>query len=243
MRAIPTAFLILLAQTTALAQVVPDTTHLVPPDLLQALQASSRTAAPEAEAPVHHLPISSDGNRIELTIQNAAVTSVDDIRVLADDAPDWIRLGSTEISVEAIAGGSESTASFTFSVLDHAPIGEAVDVTFSVLSGDHRLATKPIRIAADAPSEYRLDAAYPNPFNPTATILFQLPEAAHVTLEAYNVIGQRVATVVDEKRDAGVYRLTWDAGRLASGTYVIRMVADDGAGTRVVRTRTLTLLK
>jgi hypothetical protein len=243
MRAIPTAFLILLAQTTALAQVVPDTTHLVPPELLQALQASSRTAIPEAESPIHHVPISSEGNLIELTIQNAAVTSVDDIRVLADDVPDWIRLGSTEISVEAIGGGSESTASFTFSVLEHAPIGEAVDVTFSVMSDEHRLATKVIRLAVDAPAEYRLDAAYPNPFNPAATISFQLREAAHVTLEAYNVIGQRVATLVDDRRDAGVYRVTWDAGRLASGTYVIRLVAKDGSGDPIVRTRTITLLK
>jgi hypothetical protein len=243
MRAIPTILLVLCTHVTAAAQVVPDTTHLVPPELLTAIQASNRAANPEADGPIHRLPISSEGNRIELTIQNAAVTSVDDIRVLADDAPDWIRLGRTEISVEAIGGGSESTASFMFAVLDHAPIGEAVDVTFSVMSGEHRLATKVIRLAADAPSEYRLDAAYPNPFNPAATITFQLPEAAHVTLEAYNVIGQRVATVVDEKRDAGVYRVTWDAGRLASGTYVIRMVAEDGADAQVVRTRTLTLLK
>jgi hypothetical protein len=169
--------------------------------------------------------------------------TVDDLRVVADDAPDWIRLGSKEISVDAIDGGSDGVARFTFSVLDHAPIGEAVDVTFSVFSGDHRLAARTIRLAADAPSEYRLDAAYPNPFNPAATISFQLRQAAHVTLEAYNVIGQKVATVVDEKRDAGVYRVSWDAGRLASGTYILRMEVDDGTGAQVVRTRTLTLLK
>jgi hypothetical protein len=226
----------------AMAQ-VPDTTHLVHPELLQALQASTRTATPEADAPIHHLPIASDGNLVELTIQNAADMTVADIRVVADDAPDWVRLDSKEISVEAIDGGSDGVARFTFSVLDHAPIGEAADFTFSALSGDHRLARKTIRLVADGPSEYRLDAAYPNPFNPTATISFQLREAARVRLEAYNVIGQRVATVADEKRDAGVYRVSWDAGRLASGTYIIRMAVDDGTGAHVVRTRTLTLLK
>jgi hypothetical protein len=222
---------------------IPDTTHLVPPELLQALQASSRTAIPEAESPIHHVPISSEGNLIELTIQNAASISVGDIRLVADDAPDWIRLESPEIPIEAIDGGSDGMVQIAFAVLDHAPIGEAVNVTFSVLSGGHRLASKSIRLAADAPSEYRLDAAYPNPFNPTATISFQLREAAHVTLEAYNVIGQRVAIVVDETRDAGVYHATWDAGKLASGTYIIRLVANPEIGARVVRTRTLTLLK
>jgi hypothetical protein len=221
----------------------PDTTHLVPPDLLQALQESARTAVPEADGPVHHMPISSEGNLIELSIQNAAGIAVEDIRVATTDSPDWIRLDSPEMSIEAIDGGSDGVVLFTFAVLDHAPIGETVNVTFSVLSGDYKLASKSIRLAVDAPSEYRLSAAYPNPFNPTATISFQLPEASQVTLEAYNVIGQRVATVVDEKRDAGVYRVTWDAGRLASGTYVIRLVAKDGSGNSIVRSRTLTLLK
>jgi hypothetical protein len=222
---------------------VPDTTHLVPPELLQALQASSSTATSDVDAPVHHLPIASDGNLVELTIQNAADMTVDDLRVVADGTPDWIRLDYPEVQIQTLGGGSEAIARFTVAVLDYAPIGEAVDVTFSVFSGERRLATRTIRLAADAPSEYRLDAAYPNPFNPTATISFQLREAARVRLEAYNVIGQRVATVADEKRDAGVYRVSWDAGRLASGTYIIRMAVDDGTGAQVVRTRTLTLLK
>jgi hypothetical protein len=243
MMRIPTlAVLVLGVHGMATAQ-VPDTTHLVPPELLQALQSSSRSAAPEADGPIHHLPVSSEGHLVELTIQNAANIAVDDVRVATTDAPDWIRLDNPEIPIRMLERGADAIARFTFAVLDHAPIGEAAEVTFSVFSGEHRLAARTIRLAADAPSEYRLDAAYPNPFNPAATISFQLREAAHVTLEAYNVIGQKVATVVDEKRDAGVYRVSWDAGRLASGTYIIRMEVDDGTGAQVVRTRTLTLLK
>ncbi len=64
--------------------------------------------------------------------------------------------------------------------------------------------------------KYNLFQNYPNPFNPTTTISFELPSNGFVTLNIYNVLGQKVATLVDEYRPTGMYKIIWD-GRSSAG--------------------------
>ncbi|MCH8556888.1 MAG: M12 family metallo-peptidase [Balneolia bacterium] len=91
----------------------------------------------------------------------------------------------------------------------------------------------------DVPQQVQLRQNYPNPFNPTTNITFGLPQAADVTLEVYNVAGQRVATLVNNSRmNSGFHTITFDASRLASGVYLYRLTA---AGQ--VRTEKMTLIK
>jgi hypothetical protein len=78
-----------------------------------------------------------------------------------------------------------------------------------------------------APDQFVLAQNYPNPFNPTTTIEFALPKETHVSLEVYNVIGQRVATLVDEARPTGIYVVPFNASALASGTYFYRLTTKE----------------
>jgi len=75
--------------------------------------------------------------------------------------------------------------------------------------------------------DYALYQNYPNPFNPTTRIRFDLRERSHVVLEVFNILGQRVATVLDRTIDAGQYSASFDASRMASGVYFYRIVAND----------------
>jgi hypothetical protein len=77
------------------------------------------------------------------------------------------------------------------------------------------------------PQEYALHQNYPNPFNPNTNIRFDLREAGHVTLAIYNILGQNVATLVDQRFNAGSHQVTFDAATagLASGVYFYRIEA------------------
>jgi len=77
------------------------------------------------------------------------------------------------------------------------------------------------------PTEFSLEQAYPNPFNPTANINFALPAASTVKLQVFNLRGQLVQTLVDGYRDAGYHEVTFDAGNMASGMYIYRIQAGD----------------
>ena len=85
--------------------------------------------------------------------------------------------------------------------------------------------------AAGIPKEFALMQNFPNPFNPTTTIRFQLPVQASVTLELYNILGQRVRFLLDQQQlSAGTHNITLDASSLATGVYFYRLTANTGNG-------------
>lgn len=83
------------------------------------------------------------------------------------------------------------------------------------------------------PSEFRLSQNFPNPFNPTTVIEFSLPEASFVRLEVFNVLGQRVATLLQANQAAGTHSVSFNTAGLSSGIYFYRITA--GAGTKTKR--------
>jgi len=69
------------------------------------------------------------------------------------------------------------------------------------------------------PLKYSLSQNYPNPFNPNTVISYQLPVISYVDLIIYNILGEKVTTLVSELQNAGLYKIEWDAGQLPSGVY------------------------
>ncbi len=83
-----------------------------------------------------------------------------------------------------------------------------------------------------SPIKFELYQNYPNPFNPTTTIQFDIPKASFVTLKVYNILGREVATLVNEKREAGRYEAKFKASTLSSGVYFYRLQAGDYVSTK-----------
>ncbi len=127
--------------------------------------------------------------------------------------------------------------------------GATKTISFALVAGDSSLAN--IQQNADAakakwrrlivgiadnggvvPLHYELRQNYPNPFNPTTAISYQLIANSHVTLDVFDVLGRKVATLVNEIHQPGVYTVRWDASPYPSGVYFYRLEAGEFRATR-----------
>jgi hypothetical protein len=88
------------------------------------------------------------------------------------------------------------------------------------------------------PKKFILNQNFPNPFNPSTTIRYQMPDAGFVTLKVFDVLGREVSTLVDEYRNAGRYEVEFDGSNLASGIYFYKIQAGE-----FVQTRKMILIK
>jgi outer membrane protein assembly factor BamB len=102
---------------------------------------------------------------------------------------------------------------------------------------------------ATTPIAFQLEPNYPNPFNPSTTIRFDLPATAQVTLTIFNMFGQSVRTLLDRRFEAGQHQVFWDGlndsgEKAASGVYFLRMVAaKENKSTAFVQVRKMALVQ
>jgi len=81
------------------------------------------------------------------------------------------------------------------------------------------------------PTEFVLQQNYPNPFNPVTNIRFDIASASRVRISIFNLLGQRVAMVLDQTMNPGTYAVPFDATDLSSGLYICRLIAGDFTAT------------
>jgi hypothetical protein len=86
----------------------------------------------------------------------------------------------------------------------------------------------------DIPNDFELRQNYPNPFNPTTTITYSIPQSSYVLLEVYDMMGQKIATLVDGVKSPGVHTTTFDATNLSSGTYIYRITTNGFSETKTM---------
>ncbi|MEO1021107.1 MAG: right-handed parallel beta-helix repeat-containing protein [Bacteroidota bacterium] len=191
-----------------------------------------------------HVPIEvsniSQVSSFQLTLPfNAEAVAIEDVvksEYLEQAQVTWnAEEGTLTIAVATaeVLNSDGTLATVTFEILDDSQsagvyVSQAlvneVDVTrFSV-------STEPGDLIL--PEEFSLLQNYPNPFNPTTNIQFALPEAAIVRLEVYNMLGQRVTELVNERMNAGSHTVEFDASALASGMYVYRITAGSYVSTK-----------
>ncbi len=157
------------------------------------------------------------------------------------NGPAWV---SADVCNATVEQGESREVIFTF---DATGLEEGTYEANAVIlcnDPDEHQVVLPIQMTVDEdgvggivalPYETTLHANYPNPFNPATTLRFNLAQQEQVSLEVYNLLGQRVAVLVNETMDAGAYQVTWNTSgmsNIASGMYYCRMQAGGYHATR-----------
>jgi hypothetical protein len=98
--------------------------------------------------------------------------------------------------------------------------------------------SKEVKVSENSPASFAVAQNVPNPFNPTTTISFTLAKAGKVTVDVFNVAGQKVDTVVNASMSAGAHSVTWNASKFSAGMYFYTVRSGDSA-----KTMKMTLMK
>jgi hypothetical protein len=120
--------------------------------------------------------------------------------------------------------GYDTVQTSTYTAPDFAPVYSKVKLT---RANETAIEQDNIR-----PQKFALEQNYPNPFNPTTTINYSIPHNVKVRLTIYDVLGRRVAMLVDRVQNAGTYHITFDARQFSSGMYFYRLETPDKVITR-----------
>jgi len=100
-----------------------------------------------------------------------------------------------------------------------------------------------VNIGFTLPLEFVLEQNYPNPFNPTTSIAYAVPVKSNVTLEVYNLIGQKIVTLVEGQIEAGKHTAQFNATSMSSGIYLFKLTAVGENGAQFSSSKKMTLLK
>jgi hypothetical protein len=135
----------------------------------------------------------------------------------ANEGPSPIPVSAIDtFKVTGLIGGK--TYRFAISAID-------VSTNESQLSSVATTVVTGINVAGQIPAEFSLSQNFPNPFNPSTTLHYSLPVRSFVRLEVFNILGERVATLVSGEMPAGIHEVNFDASGLPSGVYFYRLTA------------------
>ncbi len=171
------------------------------------------------QAQMNEVPYNSKGNSLALTVENTAGITAKSVFVEIQNPPSWFKLESQKIMLKDILSKQSKDAGFLFAVERTAPIGKEQKIKATIKTVDGQTWTKEIAFTISPPKEFHLYDNFPNPFNPTTKIAFELPIATRVKLVIYDALGREVRTLTDTEYPAGYIELSWD-GRNESGTTV-----------------------
>jgi hypothetical protein len=181
---------------------------------------------------VHQIPANSTGNKLTLTIANeSASTEASGITVWALRRPEGVKFSGDQQTLKSLAAGKESDVTFAFDVDRKVHLNQHDTLEFGISDNGGRSWTKSILVTFTAPETYALEQNFPNPFNPTTRIYYQLPKDSYVELVVYDLLGREVSRLVEGVQPAGFQDVEFNAKSIASGVYIYRVSARASTGT------------
>jgi len=187
---------------------------------------------------IYELTPGTKGNEIMLTVANVSETNPA-ANVTIKPHPTLskgegfqekaITFHQSEQTIEILNPKEEKEVTFIFDVSRNAQINKRDTIDFMITNPDGIMMTKQFIFSYAGPKEFKLEQNFPNPFNPTTTIQYQIPVIASETKQSavklivYDILGSEVATLINAEQESGYYEVNWDASNLASGVYIYRL--------------------
>lgn len=132
----------------------------------------------------------------------------------------------------------DSTYKVMISSISNSFLSGLSDTTFTISTG-----VTGINNADNIVKSYKLSQNYPNPFNPSTVIQYSLPDESQVKIDIFNIIGQRITTLVNTVQKSGNYMVTWNASNLSSGVYFYSIRATNNSGKQFFDVKKMILMK
>jgi hypothetical protein len=136
----------------------------------------------------------------------------------------WVKIGFVQ-------GNGNSNSPKEYSFIEANPVSGKSYYRLKMIDIDGSFEySKEVEVNTKLPSQFALHQNYPNPFNPTTMIEYSIPETGHApslqtTLKVYDVLGKEIVTLVDEAKEAGSYKVKFDASKLSTGVYFYNLRA------------------
>ena len=208
-----------------------DAIHTHTGDLVVQLTAPNGTMLTLVDRPGYPAtPTGSPGIHPKITLDDQAETSIEDIAFSAGQQV----LGTFRPDPDLLANvnGFAYSGDWIITVSDHNAGSPGLLRNWGMIASLSLLTGIADVTENDLPRRYRLEANYPNPFNPATVISYQLSVVSDVKLTIYNLLGEKVATLVDARQNAGRHQVRWDgrdrSGRpVSSGVYIYRLKAGE----------------
>jgi hypothetical protein len=196
---------------------------------------------------VYSVPANSKGNQVMLTIANESqYVSAEDVEVRAVKHSTAVTFKPESQFLKVVPAQKESDVVFVFDVGRNARINSQDTLEFTISEKTGLTWNKRVLVTYTAPKTFSLEQNFPNPFNPTTTLYYQLPTASRVSIVVYDLLGREVKRLVDEVKEAGYHEARFSASGIATGVYLYRMTAEPingGGGNNYVSTKKLIVLK
>ena len=139
-----------------------------------------------------------------------------------------------ELTAHAMVADYKTTGSFTTIIIAAPDNGQLFTTSSDFMIEEVIAATSAGEIMVTMPVEFGLSAAYPNPFNPSTSFNLNMSSTEMVSIDVYNVMGQRVDTIHNGELAAGVHSFSWNGAEIASGAYFIKATTASNVATQKV---------
>lgn len=173
------------------------------------------------------------GNQVILSLSNISeITNAENVKIKLLKNSSNLSFSRDEQIVKRIDAKGETEAVFSFDIKREVPVNVKDSIEFLIIDNRTVFQKKLFILNYRPPADYKLEQNFPNPFNPSTTIQYQLPVDSKVTLKVYDILGAEVTTLVNEVQQAGYKQVRFNASSLSSGVYVYRLITGDYVFTK-----------